>query len=86
LLYNQPKGATVGSVNIPKFVVKVMVIGSDDVITSPSYRSREDADQALSEIAKVQGTPEVPELDWLVIQGTQVRAAYIEDRSIAAAA
>jgi hypothetical protein len=51
-------------------------------ITSPGYKSREEADRVLGEIRDAQQNGDWIDLDWLSMSSSHIVAAHIEDRSV----
>lgn len=64
--------------------VKVIIAGAqgEHEIESPSFGTREEAEQELEKVREGQGKSEILKLPWLSVVGGRVVAAHLEDRSI----
>ena len=65
----------------PNFTIKVLLVGRKDTIDSHSYASREDAEADLIKITDARTQNTEVGLPWLQMPGSQVQAAYVEDRT-----
>jgi hypothetical protein len=66
---------------IPNFVIKVLLHGRKEPIASMSFDTREAAEADLLVINQAYDATGRIELPWLMMSGTDIQAAYIEDHS-----
>jgi hypothetical protein len=70
-----------GITTIPSFVIKVIVVGRKDPIETMAYDSRDAAEADLRVLNAARTSSGEVSLPGLVMSGSHIQAAHIEDRS-----
>lgn len=63
------------------WLINVMVVGRKEIIKSPNYHDRHEAEADLRKITEARTNAADVDLPWLQMPGGQVQAAYIDEKS-----